>query len=558
MSKEATGQFGVKIGSREYWSRINRDVMLGSLMEDKTDYRAMLQRLGSRADDAIEEVYEDLSELGSKIRYLSSFDRNALAKQVEGLYDICRMGGVHAHHSSECIQGLNLSVMSPWNSAFRDDRGIEKAIDIIKQSRYSGSEAVSLLNEAARWSITSAAERDPKKRAFLEAVSQISSSRFLKDVVEEYQAQNGFHRYEGNCGHAIGSHSYRNHIELQVFGYVLPGFGGSDYEKMLRDALESVAERLERDLENAARENDYITDETAAKLKAVVDELERCGVSIGFLDSKIEKLAWFVGGDPDQIRRLQEALNAAGVGQRLKEDGVYGEQTRNVLGKLADKVPDFLKDLSKCRTLSLIVELAGAIGVASVEHRKVNDAIKKGGQLLWNTIWNAGAEYYLRPRGYDVAALLLQHSLEWAPSNLHFSESHWVTKKVIGSKGFQRMFFELKKKMQEKPEEYAVDGSATVDFQETGDTDLYYGIGKCEFKYTCTRHDSFVRVRFTVNDTYNFDEIRTIRWDDTQRTVVTQFGIGSLANDFGFFSQRTDVISTYDFLIEFEETIDLS
>ncbi len=140
----------------------------------------MLQRLGSQANDAIEEVYEDLSELGSKIRYLPSSDRNALAKQVEELYDICRMSGVHARHSSECIHGLNLSIMSPWVSAFRDERGIEKAIDIIKQSRYSGNEAVSLLNEAARWGITSAAERDPKKRAFLEAVSQIQEDCMLE------------------------------------------------------------------------------------------------------------------------------------------------------------------------------------------------------------------------------------------------------------------------------------------------------------------------------------------------------------------------------------------
>lgn len=355
MSKEATGQFGAKIGSREYWSRINRSAMLGSLMGNKTNYRTMLQQLGTRANGAIEEIYADLSQLGSKIRYLSSSDRKALAKQVEGLYDVCKMSGVIAHHSSECIQGLDLSIMSPWTSSFRDERGIEKAIAIIEKSRYAGDDAVKLLKEAARWGITSAAERDPKKREFLEAVSQGSiSSRFLQDVAEEYQAKSSFQRYEGRCGYTVGSNSYRNHIESQVFGYVLPGFGGSDYEKVLRDALKSVAEQLERDLDNAARENDYITDETAAKLRAVVDELEHCGVSTGFLDSRIEKLAWFVGGDPSKIRKLQEALNAAGVGQRLKEDGVYGEQTRDAIDKFVDKIPEFLKDLNKCRTLSLI------------------------------------------------------------------------------------------------------------------------------------------------------------------------------------------------------------
>ena len=183
--------------------------------------------------------------------------------------------------------------------------------------------------------------------------------RFLQDVAGEYQAKNSFQRYEGRCGYTVGSSSYRNRIEKQVFGYVLPGFGDADYERVLRDALKSVAEQLERDLDNAIRENDYITDETAAKLKAVVSELDHCGVSTGFLNSRIEKLAWFVGGDPSKIRNLQEALNDLGVGQRLREDGVYGEKTKDAIDRLVDKIPEVLKDPNKLRTLSLVVELGG-------------------------------------------------------------------------------------------------------------------------------------------------------------------------------------------------------
>ena len=63
-------------------------------MSSRTDYQATIGQLGTKAAAAIEEVYEDLSNLGAKIRYLPSSDRNALAKQVEGLYDICRMSGV--------------------------------------------------------------------------------------------------------------------------------------------------------------------------------------------------------------------------------------------------------------------------------------------------------------------------------------------------------------------------------------------------------------------------------------------------------------------------------
>jgi len=94
MSKEAVGQINTKIGSSEYWSKLNRSTILDRLMDNRTNYQATLRELGGRASGVIEEIYGDLGTLGSRIRFLDLHNRNALAKQVEGLYDICKMSGV--------------------------------------------------------------------------------------------------------------------------------------------------------------------------------------------------------------------------------------------------------------------------------------------------------------------------------------------------------------------------------------------------------------------------------------------------------------------------------
>lgn len=108
-------------------------------------------------------------------------------------------------------------------------------------------------------------------------------------------------------------------------------WGSPDYHGLLKDALDAIAHRLERDFGRSERENNYIIDDTAKNLKSAVSELERCGISTGSTGSKIEKPAWFVNGDPAEIRQLQSKLNQLGIGEHLAEDGVYGKKTMTAL-----------------------------------------------------------------------------------------------------------------------------------------------------------------------------------------------------------------------------------
>ena len=87
--------------------------------------------------------------------------------------------------------------------------------------------------------------------------------------------------------------------------------------------------------------------------------------------------------------------------------------------------------------------------------------------------------------------------------------------------------------------------------------DLDYGIGKCEMKCTCTKSPSSIRIKFTIDDKYNFDHIRTIR-GDVERFIAVEFELGNLANDAGLISQADGVISTYYSYIRFKKIITLN
>lgn len=105
-------------------------------------------------------------------------------------------------------------------------------------------------------------------------------------------------------------------------------FGSPGYTALLRDSLDSIAHTMEQDLLRNERENNYITDETASILKRAGQDLSRCGVTVS-IDSTVDKLAWFVGGDPAKIRKLQSKLNEMHIGEHLTEDGVYGKKTQH-------------------------------------------------------------------------------------------------------------------------------------------------------------------------------------------------------------------------------------
>ena len=84
MSREATGSHGQILGSLSYFSQINRSTFWGNLQHGEGfDYYRVLRELASRADGAINSIYDDLQRRKESLIAITESDRKKLAKQVK-------------------------------------------------------------------------------------------------------------------------------------------------------------------------------------------------------------------------------------------------------------------------------------------------------------------------------------------------------------------------------------------------------------------------------------------------------------------------------------------
>lgn len=343
MSREATGSHGQILGSLSYFSQINRSTFWGNLQHGEGfDYYRVLRELASRADGAINSIYDDLQRRKEALIAIPESDRKKLAKQVRSFYDVSSMGGGFGNRCSDCESLLEASGGSSFS--FFTQNELQEAAKKIKGSwAYSSTEAETLVERAAKWGIDWAADGDDRKKSFLKEIEDGKGQRFLSEALEAYKKLGNASDLSGRSGYRIGSDSYMHTLERDVFGCTVPtsysaDWGNPQYVKLLREALQEIASQIQHNLEEALRSNWYMRDENAEHMREAIRNLERCGVSTFSLSGIADKLAWYVGGDGYKIRQLQQKLNELGVTDHLTEDGVYGKKTHNAWLDFLDKL----------------------------------------------------------------------------------------------------------------------------------------------------------------------------------------------------------------------------
>ena len=332
MSGEAIGQNGAILGSPEYWTRINQATSLGPMMVDSSgpNYVVSIKNIGQRAESAINAIYEDLQNNTKVITLIPSDQRLALANQVIALHNVCEFSGVASLKTSDCLSILNLSKSSFLQIQWYDISEINAALEKIRTCQYFlPSESVSLIKNSMTWGIDFVAGNDKKKKSFLNDIMQQHDKEFLQEVLNAYQNESNAPP-KNMKGFEIGSTSYLRNIENNVFSGGVPfmlsaGFGIPNYLSVVQTSINQIADLLTNDIQKSIMDNNYITDELAHTLIFAEQELFSLGVNIS-IHAQVDKLTWFVGGDPFKIQRLQNKLNALGYGN-LSEDGVYGVKT---------------------------------------------------------------------------------------------------------------------------------------------------------------------------------------------------------------------------------------
>jgi hypothetical protein len=335
MSKELIGH-GEIVGSPAYFNKLNNAGFLKNIISDPNgyDYYGSIEEVSEKINRVFNEIFEDLKSNIAIVRYIPKDRRDQVINLIRNLGEVGKITSSPPGNRDHCISILQLSSALTRQQSSASENDVNKALNVLKNGGFAGlprDNSFDLINKAINGGLSGAIKGNESRKEFFTKLSpnaQLPGQAFLRDVFAKGQYVNNPNRYQGKCGKALCSGEYQDYVIQAVFGKPLPR--GTKFAGAITEACKTVVRGITRDLDAGALRNDYLRDENAKRLKDALKELERCRISVMGLQGKIDKLCWFVGGDPAKIVRLQHLLNALeiqGPSGRLVEDGVYGKQT---------------------------------------------------------------------------------------------------------------------------------------------------------------------------------------------------------------------------------------
>ena len=170
------------------------------------------------------------------------------------------------------------------------------------------------------------------------------------------------------------------------------------------------------------------------------------------------------------------------------------------------------------------------------------------GKDVFRAIWKGGSELYLRPKGYNVSADMLEHSLQEKPKDVVFYEDSDVVKKIKEDNNFIEHLDDVVNKI-ENNIPLVEDKDKHHDFN---DEDLFYSIHGCKMDVDDIKYnsDGTKDISVHLHDTYDYTKIWTAM-DGDEFAPFKKISLGSIANDAGTISSKLDAINSYEVDIYF-------
>ncbi|WP_158097748.1 bacteriocin class II family protein [Tyzzerella sp. An114] len=339
MSKELTGKNGKIVGTDVYFQAMNQQFKIEEVVKVSKEYKYLdgLKELVQCCNEMISMIYQDVKSSAYILAFIPEKDRKETAELVKAMGEIIQKWGSHNVNVDRIVSYVLLSSKESKRKSSESFGNIEKAEKKIRSNtgnNISISEKLNMLQKALNSNVSKAASNDLKKFAFLSSVEQGKGNAFLADVYYYYQYKWNEKIYKGKNGKRLCSKEYNMEIVKKIFRNEFPikySYGSAKkYVYEIDKMLKNIYNQIESDIKQGEREHHYIQDKNGKILIYAIEQLQKSGIQCSNLKNNIENLMWFVGGNSQKILQLQKKLNILGMkGSRgkLKEDGVFGEET---------------------------------------------------------------------------------------------------------------------------------------------------------------------------------------------------------------------------------------
>ena len=173
-----------------------------------------------------------------------------------------------------------------------------------------------------------------------------------------------------------------------------------------------------------------------------------------------------------------------------------------------------------------------------------NDSIKAMQYVFWQTVIESGREAF----GYELAADLLQHSLEEKPEEFVISDEQIIAK-VKENEDFKNKIDKIIEQHRNEISFYIAEGEESLDFN---DSDLYFAIHSAKIEMNAIKSDKEKwNIDISLSDRFDFTEWKWPNKYYNDTNGIFKSMLSSTLYNLAYVSQKLEVVKEYRVVIKF-------